>query len=308
MKESELRLQARDGTTLFVRSFLPEDEPRALVQLVHGMAEHSARYARLAQALTEHGYAVYVDDHRGHGKTATGSDDLGFFTEEEGWEAVVTDQLTIVDELKARHPGLKVFLLGHSMGSYIARGAAIRRGVEWAGLLLSGTSHNSPLIYQAARAMAKLERARLGKRGKSPLLRKLSFEAFNKKIANPRTPADWLSRDPAEVDKYVADPLCGFECSTQLWVDVFTGMIEICSPENIARLPRHLPIYVLAGEADPLNNRLAEIRKLHKAFEQQGINNVTLRVYPEARHELFNEINRDEVARDLIGWLDQQLA
>jgi alpha-beta hydrolase superfamily lysophospholipase len=308
MQESELRLQAKDGTTLFVRSFLPEGAPKAVVQVVHGMAEHSARYARLARALTEQGYAVYADDHRGHGKTASGRDELGFFGDQDGWEAVVQDQLSILDELKARHPKLSVFLLGHSMGSYIARGAAIRRGSEWAGLLLSGTSHNAPLTYQAARAVAQVERARLGKRGKSPLLRKLSFESFNNKFHDPRTPADWLSRDPAEVDKYVADPLCGYECSTQLWIDVFTGLIEICSAKNIAKLPKRLPIYVMAGEADPLNNKLAEIRKLHQAFEEQGVNNVTLRVYPDARHELFNETNRDEVTRDLVAWLDSRLA
>ena len=319
MKESEFRLPANDGTSLFVRAFLPTPSPKAIVQIVHGMAEHSARYARLAQALTENGYAVYADDHRGHGKTALKREDLGHFADESGWELVVGDQLSLLDEINARHPDVPVFLLGHSLGSYIARGAVIsllarprarfdRRGSGWAALLLSGTSHDAPFNYQASRVLAAAERLRLGRRARSFLLRAFSTDHFNRKIAGPRTPVDWLSRDPAEVDKYVADPLCGFESSTQLWWDVLTGLIEICTPRNIAKLPHDLPVYVLAGEADPLNSRLADIRKLQRAFEAAGHSELTVRVYPGARHELFNETNRDEVTRDLITWLDQQLS
>lgn len=307
MNVSELRLTTRDRVSLFVRSFLPDGEARAVVQVAHGMAEHSGRYARLARALTKHGYAVYALDHRGHGKTAGSSDDLGFIAAHEGWEVVVGDQLFLVSELKARHPGVPVFLLGHSMGSYIVRGAALRNGSEWAGLLLSGTSHGAPFVYRAARLLAQIERARLGRRAKSPLLRKLLFESFNKRFER-RTSSDWLSRDRTEVDHYVSDPLCGHECSTQLWIDVFTGLLEVCSPEGMARLPKTLPVYVLAGEADPLNKRLYEIRRLRRDLEAHGAQDVTVREYPDARHELFNEINRDEVTRELIGWLDHQLA
>lgn len=308
MNESEFRLPAKDGTPLFVRAFLPEQAPRAVLQVVHGMAEHSARYARLARALNEVGYAVYVDDHRGHGKTVQHADDLGHFADNHGWKLVVGDQLSLLEEIKSRHPGLPVFLLGHSLGSYIARAAAIRAGESWAGLILSGTSHDAPLTYHGYRALARLERLRLGKRGKSRLLRAMSFDAFNAKLVHPRTDADWLSRDEAEVDKYVADPLCGFECSTQLWFDVFTGLIEICSVKKIAKMPHELAVYIIAGEYDPLNGRLAAIRQLHQALEAAGLSRVTVRAYEGARHELFNELNRDEVTRELIGWLDQELA
>jgi alpha-beta hydrolase superfamily lysophospholipase len=308
MKTSEFRLPAKDGTPLFVRAFLPDQQPKALVQIVHGMAEHSARYARPARALTEHGYAVYADDHRGHGKTATRREELGHFADEGGWELVVGDQLGLLEELKSRHPDLPVFLFGHSLGSYIARAAAIRASSAWAGLILSGTSHDFPFRYHPYRVCAWIESVRLGKRGKSPLLRTLSFESFNAKFEDPRTTADWLSRDEAEVDKYVADPLCGFESSAQLWHDVFSGLIEICSPRNIAKLPHDLPIYIMAGALDPLNGRLSAIRKLHHALEAAGMADVTVRAYEGARHELFNETNRDEVTRELIEWLDQRLA
>jgi alpha-beta hydrolase superfamily lysophospholipase len=307
MSESEFRLPARDGTPLFVRVFLPDQTPKAVVQIVHGMAEHSARYARPARALVESGYAVYADDHRGHGKTVQQPGDLGHFADEEGWELVVGDQFSLLEEINSRHPGLPVFLFGHSLGSYIAR-AAVIRSPAWAGLILSGTSHDSPFIYQAYRVLAALESLRFGKRGKSPLLRGMSFDAFNAKFENPRTTADWLSRDTEEVDKYAADPLCGFECSTQAWRDVFTGLFEICSAKNIAKMPHELPVYIMAGAADPLNGRLAAIRKLHHALEAAGLSQVTVRAYAGARHELFNETNRDEVTRDLTSWLDQQLA
>jgi alpha-beta hydrolase superfamily lysophospholipase len=308
MQESDFRLPAKDGTPLFVRAFLPERPPKAVIQIAHGMAEHSARYARPARALSERGYAVYAHDHRGHGKTAPRREELGHFADEDGWELVVGDQFSLVEEIKSRHPGLPVFLFGHSLGSYIVRAATIRRASPWTGLILSGTSHDAPFVYQAYRLSAAFETLRLGKRGKSPLLRAWSFESFNAKFEDPRTTADWLSRDLKEVDKYVADPLCGFECSAQLWRDVFGGLVEICSPKNIAKMPHDLPVYVMAGSLDPLNGRLRAIRKLHQALEAAGMSQVTVRAYEGARHELFNEVNRDEVTRELGNWLDQQLA
>jgi alpha-beta hydrolase superfamily lysophospholipase len=152
------------------------------------------------------------------------------------------------------------------------------------------------------------EKLRQGAQGKSALISKLTFEAFNKTVAKPRTPCDWLSRDPAEVDKYVADRLCGFQCSNQLWWDVMTGLAEICTPSQIARMPKGLPIYVMSGEEDPVNNKLAGIRKLRKAYDEAGMQSVTVRLYQGARHELTNETNRDEVTRDLLEWLNLQLA
>lgn len=307
MRESDFRLQAKDGTPLFVREFLPEGSVKAVVQIAHGMAEHSARYARFAKALTDQGYAAYADDHRGHGKTANKREDLGYFADENGWDLVVNDQLSLVEEIKSRHPGVPVFLFGHSMGSYIVRDAAIRAGREWAALILSGTSHGHPLVQVWNQTLPKLELLRIGKRGKSWAISKLSFESFNAKFDDPRTSADWLSRDEAEVDKYLADPLCGFECSAQMWLDMFRGLEKIFDTQAIARMPHDLPVYVLAGEFDPLNEKLGDIKKLQKAFAKAGLRDVTVRVYPGARHELLNELNRDEVTRDLLGWLEQQM-
>jgi alpha-beta hydrolase superfamily lysophospholipase len=272
------------------------------------MAEHSARYRRLAEALTARGYAIYADDHRGHGQTCPSRESLGHFADADGWNKLVDDQTVITEEIQGRHPNLPVFLLGHSMGSYIARAVAIRHGARYRGLLLSGTSYDPPGLVKLLRVVASLEGLRLGKTGKSALLRKLTFEAFNKTIADPRTTCDWLSRDKAEVDKYIADPFCGFACTNQLWWDLSGGLLEIGSVANIAKMPKDLPIYVLAGEHDPINNKLSGIKRLRKALEKAGMKSVTVRVYQEARHELFNETNREEVTHDLVEWLDRQLA
>jgi alpha-beta hydrolase superfamily lysophospholipase len=308
MQHSDFRLPAVDGTAIYVRSYLPEQPPRAIVQVSHGMAEHSERYGRFAQALSEHGYGMYANDHRGHGQTASTSAELGHFADRDGWEKVVSDQVALLREIKSRHPHTPLFLLGHSMGSYIARSVALRVARELAGLILSGTSHDAPMIVRAARLLAVAERTRLGRRAPSPLLRALTFDAFNKKIPNPRTECDWLSRDPVEVDKYRADPLCGFTCSTQLFCDMFGGMTEVFDNARLALLPAQLPIYILAGECDPLNDRLAAIKRLHQAMEAAKLSEVTVRIYPDARHELLNETNRDEVTRDMIAWLDERMA
>lgn len=308
MQASEFGLTASDGTMLHVHAFTPPQAARAVVQISHGMAEHAARYARLAESLCGAGYAVYASDHRGHGKTARRPEDLGYFADTRGFRTVVYDQITLLDEAKARHPGAPVFLFGHSMGSYIARGVAFRRGDAIAGLVLSGTTHDHPLAYVPPRLIIAAERARLGKHGTSALIGKLTFESFNKRMPSPRTAFDWLSRDPAEVDKYIADPLCGFDCSTQLWHDLLGGLIQICSPRNIARMPKTLPILVIAGERDAVNNDLAGIKKLQTAFKLAGMESLTVRVYPGARHELVNETNRDEVTAELLSWIEQQLS
>ena len=215
MKQSDFRLPAADGAALFVRTFLPAaGNPRAILQIAHGMAEHSARYARFARALTEQGYGAYADDHRGHGQTASGREQLGHFADEGGWRTIVSDKIALFREIKSRHPDTPVFLMGHSLGSYIARSTAVRIGPELAGLVVSGTTHGGAATVWGWRLLAMAERARLGKRGKSTILRMLTFDSFNKTIYDPRTTCDWLSRDPFEVDKYLADPLCGFECTT----------------------------------------------------------------------------------------------
>ena len=305
MRSSDFTHQASDGKALFVYRFLPDEGTpvKGVVHVSHGMAEHAARYARLAESLTAAGYAVYANDHRGHGKTAS-TDELGFFAKEDGFARVVADLAELVAHEKKEHPGLPVVLFGHSMGSYMVQQFLFDHGSELAGAVLSGSAGKPNLLASAGRLVARAERLRLGERGKSKLLGDLSFVAFNKQFAPTRTGFDWLSRDPAEVDKYVADPLCGFDVTTTLWVDVLDALSSNASTESQARIPKTLPIYVFSGSEDPVSEKTKTLEQLLGAYRLAGVRDVSHRFYQGARHETLNETNRDEVTKDLVTWLD----
>jgi alpha-beta hydrolase superfamily lysophospholipase len=304
VQSSNFTMAAPDAAAIFVHRWLPDSEPKAVVQIAHGLAEHAARYARLAGALTTVGYAVYANDHRGHGRSAQSPEDLGFFAERDGWRKCLGDLWQLNRRITADHPGVPIVLLGHSMGSFMAQHFISDHGETLAGAVLSGSGGKPNALGVAGRFIARLERLRLGPRGRSALLTAFSFGAFNKPFAPARTPADWLSRDPAEVDKYVADPLCGFAATTQLWIDMLDALGEITSAQRQARIPKRLPIYVIAGTRDAVSNNTKSLEQLLTAYRAAGLERVTHRFYPEARHELFNEINRDEITRDLISWLE----
>lgn len=298
MRADSFRLKADDGVEIHVDRWLPDEAPRAVVQIAHGLAEHAARYARLAQALTAHGIAVYADDHRGHGRTAAAGD-LGLFAENDGWRKCVRDLWTLNRRIAEENPGLPIILLGHSMGSFMAQDFVADHSDAIAGLVLSGSNGPPPAIAGVGRMIARIERLRLGARGKSPLLQALMFGEFNKRFKPARTAFDWLSRDPAEVDAYVADPLCGFEFSNQLAVDLLDALGPLLKPERLARIRKDLPIYIFSGSDDPVG---ANLPALAEAYRNAGLARVEMRTYPGARHETLNETNRDEVTRDLLLW------
>ncbi len=304
MQASSFTLTAPDGAALFVYRWLPQAPAKAVVQIAHGLTEHAGRYARLAQALTDSGYAVYAGDHRGHGRTAQRREDLGFFAERDGWRACIDDLWRLNRRIAADHPGLPIVLLGHSMGSFMVQQFIAEHGEALAGAVLSGSYGKPPPLAALGRIIARLERWRLGARGRSALIHAFSFGAFNKPFAPARTPSDWLSRDEAEVDKYLADPLCGFRPTVQLWIDMLDAIAEIARPERQASIPKHLPVYVIGGTRDPVNANAKGLERLLAAYRRAGLTRVTHRFYPDARHELFNETNRDEVTRDLVAWLD----
>jgi len=303
MQEIRFSFTAGDGVEIHVDGWLPDGPPQAVVQIVHGLAEHAGRYGRLAQALTLAGYAVYAGHLRGHGRAAKSPSDLGHFADRGGWEKCLDDLRQLHQRIAALHPGKPVILLGHSMGSELARDFMARHGSELAGVVLSASSGQPTPLASAGRLMARLERLHVGPRGHSWLLQWLSFDAFNRKFAPARTKFDWLSRDPAEVDRYVADPLCGFPASVQLWVDLLDAGTRIARISSLAAVPRSLPVYVISGTRDPVSNGARAIEPLLAQYREAGLQRVEHRFYPEARHELFNETNRDEVTRDLIAWL-----
>ncbi|AZE85426.1 Lysophospholipase [Pseudomonas orientalis] len=298
-------LTANDHSRLYVNQWMPDADPKALVMLSHGMAEHSGRYARLAQALCGAGYGLYGLDQRGHGRTADAGT-LGLFAEDDGWNKVVGDLASLNQHIGQQHPGVPIILLGHSMGSYIAQAYMLHHSASLHGAILSGSNFQPVALYRAARLIARIERARQGLRGGSALIDFLSFGSFNKAFKPNRTAFDWLSRDPVEVDKYIHDPLCGFRCTNQLWVDLLGGLQHISKASNLAQIDPGLPILVIGGECDPVSEG-KRLKNLADALREAGCQHLQLTIYPQARHEVFNETNRDDVTADVLTWLEHTL-
>ena len=294
-------LESVGGVHVTYRRWLPAGEVRATVQVVHGASEHSGRYDRLAAALTGRGLAVYGMDLRGHGRTAEGTGTGRFGAP--GVDGVLDDVQGLHLVAAEQHPGVPRLLLGHSMGSVIALAAAERDGADLAGLALSGPLGVNP---QLADTVTSLEAALAAGLGDQPLD---ALGAFNESFEPARTPYDWLSRDDAEVDAYLADPLAGDEMPLTYGyaAGVFGLSVRASSPEGVAELPDGLPVLLLSGQRDPVGGSEArQVTALAGLLRDRGLP-VEQHVYPDARHEVFNETNRDEVVADLLSWLDARL-
>jgi alpha-beta hydrolase superfamily lysophospholipase len=297
------QLQGADGSRVRYRRWLPDGDLRATVQLVHGASEHSGRYSRLAEALTARGIGVWAMDLRGHGRTAE-STGIGRFGNGLGVDTVLDDvdglHLVIADE----HPEVPRVLLGHSMGSIIALASAERNGADLTALVLSGPIGVAPQLADSVTALEEAVAAGAADHALDAL------GAFNEKFEPARTRYDWLSRDPAEVDKYVTDPLSGDEMplTVAYAAAVFALAVRAATPEAVATLPDGLPVLLLSGQLDPVGGDDAvQVTALAQLFTERGLP-VEQHVDPEARHEVFNETNRDEVVADLLGWVDRQLS
>jgi alpha-beta hydrolase superfamily lysophospholipase len=299
-------LNSTDATPLYVNRWYSEQPPKALLMVAHGMAEHSGRYARLAEALVAQGFEVYAHDQRGHGKTAEHGL-LGHYADSNGWNLVVNDLACLNHHMRQQHPLAPIFLLSHSMGSYIAQAYLMQHSSSLQGAILSGSNYQPVALYRAGQWLARVERWRQGPQSFSALLEFVSFGSFNKAFKPNRTAFDWLSRDPAEVDKYVNDPLCGFRCSNQLWHDLLGGLQQITPLENLAQIDSSLPLLVIGGACDPVSDGKRQ-HDLANALKAAGNAHVQVKLYPEARHELLNESNRDEVTTFIIDWLQQALS
>ena len=273
----------RDGSAITAYRWQPEGAPRGIVQLAHGMGEHLLRYGHLAAALTGAGFLVQGQDHRGHGATAPSDDALGQIGAA-GWNSLVDDIDVLVERTHDRLPDLPLVLLGHSMGSFAAQQYMLDHSNRIAGLALSGTA-----------AIDLLEPA-------LDLEVPIDLSAFNAPFPH-RTGYEWLSRDEAQVDAYVADPRCGFGLDTEGSKAMFTRAREVADPDRLAGVRKDLPVHIMVGELDPVNGQLALVNALVERLRAAGLTDVTLTVWPAARHEIFNETNRDEVEADLLAWL-----
>lgn len=294
-------LQAADGCQLSVHSWHPEGEPRVLLQVVHGLAEHARRYTELAAALCHAGHAVHALDLRGHGLSAA-QGLRGHFADHEGWQKLVDDQRQLNHLLRREHPLTPIVLLGHDLGSHVAQSYLLSHSCSVSAAILCAPCYQPPWSCRLVRLLVRMETLRLGERGRSALLDWLSFGRLNLAFHPARSRCDWLSSDPVAVESYLTDPDCGFRCTNRLWLDLLEGLSDQASLQALARIDAGLPLLLLGGSHDALCvERLAELAVL---LRQAGLSRVELRLYPGARHALFAERNRAEVFHDLLHWLD----
>lgn len=302
------RLSCSDGKILVYRSWIPENlNVRAVLLIYHGMAEHSRRYDRFATYLNTLGIAVYAQDHRGHGMTAS-DDELGWFADKDGWFRVVQDGYELSLAIKENHPGKDLFLLGHSMGSFLARTTIVLHPALYQGVIISGTSASKGLLGKVGRMIATSHARRKGGKEPDALMDKLSFGAFSKPFQPQQTNFDWLSRDTNEVRAYIDDPLCGFMCSSQFFVDLLDGIAFANNPEEIAKIPKTLPLLFISGGMDPVGDFGKGVNKAAGLYKAAGIEDLTVEIIPDARHELLNETNRDEIQVLLALWLEKHIS
>jgi alpha-beta hydrolase superfamily lysophospholipase len=280
---------AQDGVDIVGYRWDPAGMPRGAVQLTHGMGEHVRRYGALARALTDRGLVVYGQDHRGHGATARSEEALGQLGPD-GWTQLVDDVDLLVSLIRDEQPGLPLVLLGHSMGSFAVQQYLLKHSDRVDAVVLTGTT-----------ALDQLEPA-------LDLDKPIDLAAFNAAFEPARTEFDWLSRDEAIVDAYIADPRCGFGIDVDAAQDMFAGARRMADPGQVTAIRPDLPLYIAAGELDPVNANLALLHVLVDRYRAAGLTDVTVRTYPGARHEILNETNRDEVVARILDWLDQVLS
>jgi alpha-beta hydrolase superfamily lysophospholipase len=288
MEETTFAVRSGDGTDVFCYIWSPTGPVRGIVQIAHGMGEHAARYRRVAEAVTGAGYVVYANDHRGHGRTAGSPDRYGELGPG-GWQALVDDLGAVGRIARSAHPGRRLALFGHSMGSFAVQQFLLDHSTDVDAVVLSGTSAGD-VIAAAIDPDAEMD-----------------LSAFNAAFQPARTDFDWLTRDPDEVDRYVADAACGFGLNAAAGAALASALGPMGDPARLAHIRPELPILVFSGDADPIAGGGDLVRLVGERYRQAGVRDVTVTLYPGARHEILNETNRDEVTADLLSFLDRTI-
>ncbi|WP_343314687.1 alpha/beta hydrolase [Brucella sp. BE17] len=283
------------------------NQAQGIVQICHGLAEHSARYQRFAAALSYAGYHVYAHDHRGHGVNIDANTPKGMFALRDGHRAAINDVLALNTYIHQSHPGLPIILFGHSMGGLIALNYILDHAATVDATAMWNTNVSSQLENRTALALLYMERMLKGSDVPSAMLPKLTFRAWGNAIADKRTDFDWLSRDTQEVDAYIADPLCGFDASVSMWIDIFRMMQRGLVRDNFANIPKNMPFHFLGGGADPATNNGKAVQRLAARMQHMGFTDVDCVIQSETRHESLNECNHDQSVQIFLDWLRKNL-
>jgi len=306
IQTTDFSYPSSDGLhAVHAREWVPEGTPRGVVQIVHGVAEHIGRYDPAARFLASRGYLVCGEDHLGHGLTAGGK--FGYFGPKNGWDLVARDVRRLRELAGEKHPGLPFVILGHSMGSFLTRTYLIRWPGTVDAAVLSGTGQEPASAVAFGKTLSGALCRTRGPDYVSKMVNDLSLGAYNKAFRPNRTPSDWLSRDEAMVDQALADPLCGFTPTVGMFRDMMGGLQFIADRGSLARMDKDTPVYFLSGDRDPVGAMGKGVRKVADLFRSAGCRDVTVKLYPGGRHEMFNEINRQEVFEDLLAWIESRL-
>ena len=308
MKCTNFTFKGEEGLDIYTYKWEDENikKPKAVIQIAHGMAETAQRYETFAKVPTKNGYIVYINDHRGHGKTAKIIENVGHLAEKEGFRCLVEDMYTLTNIIKKENEDLPIYLFGHSMGSFASQRYIMDYSNNLSGLILCGSNGKQGIILNLAHLIINREIKKYGRRSKSNKINNLIFggEIIRR---NEKTKFDWLSRDKEQVEKYINDPFCGVVCSCGFFYDLVQGLKEIEDKENLKKVPLDIPIYIISGDKDPIGKNGKGVLRLRDRYIKLGVKDVTCKLYKDGRHELLNEINREEVFEDIICWLNNKI-
>lgn len=310
MIKEEFYFDSRDGKSkLHAVRYMPDNDAgiRCVVQIVHGMAEYIERYEEFAEFLTARGCVVTGEDHMGHGKSVGKTGKYGYFCEQDPATVLVRDVHRLKKTTQALYPEVPYVIMGHSMGSFITRNYMFRYGTGISAAVIMGTGMQPPALLKVSKAVAGMQKVFCGPKHVSGLIDKLAFGSYNKRIRNPATPFDWLSRDGERVEKYISDPMCGFVFTANGFSTLFELISRLNKQENLERIPSSLPVLMVSGDADPVGDYGRGVQKAYESLQNAGLENITLKLYEGGRHELLNETNRDEVMQDVFRWMEETI-
>ena len=302
---SYVTIKQNDGYITKLTYLSCKKRPKASILIMHGMAEHQKRYYTFAQYLADSGYDVFLYDHRGHG-TDKKLNELGFFSYDKGYQLVVEDAITVSEYIEQNNKSSKFFLFGHSMGSLIARNV-IQSYDKYNGVILCGTVYPPKFIIHSGLFMTALVKKIKGPKYVSPYLNRLLFGSKKYTILANRTAFDWLTRSHPVVGAYMHDPFCGFICTASFYHDLLKLTANAANKKLVRTTKLNLPIFIISGEKDPVGGYGKDIKRLLSLYKKIGFTNITHKLYPDCRHELLNELNKEEVYTDIEHWISKKV-
>lgn len=307
--KEDFYFDSRDGEhKVHAVRWIPDTEkPVCILQIVHGMAEYIDRYDHFANYLADRGILVVGDDHLGHGKTVKPGEPFGYFCKEDAPTVLVRDEHRLKKMTQEQYAGVPYLILGHSMGSFITRNYLIKYGTGIDGAMIVGTGMHTKLGLRVGLFILGMQKMVFGAKHVSTLMNGVSFGTYNKRIESPKTSVDWLSRSEDNVKEYVKDPMCGFTFTVNGFQTLYRLIYSLHDRDKLDKMPKNLPVFFLAGEDDPVGNYGKNVEQVYRSFKEIGMENVQIKLYPKDRHEILNEVDKEDVYGDIYRWILQRI-